>query len=118
MKLEAEVKEDILVEAGRLGINLWRNNSGALVVDGNREVRFGLGNDSKKSNKRSKSSDYIGIQPITGKMIAVEIKREGWVFTGDEREVAQLNFIELVKRHNGLAGFAASVDDFRKIVGL
>jgi len=89
-------------------------------------VRFGLGNTSPKINKVRKSSDLIGVTPIlitpemVGKTIGVftgiEVKKQNWLYTGTEREVAQLNFSNHVKSFGGIAGFSASVDDYKKLI--
>jgi hypothetical protein len=118
MKSEAEIQQEIQIEAAKHGIVLLRNNSGALKDKTGRVVRYGLGNYSKSQNKHFKSSDLIGIGP-EGTFIAIEVKAENWKPSlTDEREAAQRNFIEWVKTHGGIAGFANSVDAFRSILGL
>ena len=92
-----------------MGLMLWRNNSGVLPDQSGRPVRFGLGNDSPQSNKVIKSSDLIGL--YMGRFIAIECKPKGWKYTGRDREVAQLNYINLVKKHGGIAMFATSWED-------
>ena len=123
MMSEAEVQSRIMMEAAKFGIVLWRNNSGAgKFVDeetGNTSyVRFGLGNISKEQNKKIKSSDLIGIIPITGIFIAVEVKKEGWKYNpNDKREVAQKAYIDYVIARGGIAGFCQNVDDFSRLIG-
>lgn len=121
MMSEAEVQSRIMMEAALYGIVLTRNNVGAgqFVDDetGNKSfVRFGLFNASREQQAKLKSSDLIGIIPTSGRFIAIEVKREGWKYTGTPREVAQKAFIDFVISKGGVAGFAASVDDFRKLV--
>ena len=127
MKREDEVQADIQKAAVADGCVLMRNNSGALKAQDGRMVRFGLGNVSKAHNERIKSSDLIGPTVITitpemvGRKLAVltacEVKEEGWVFNPkDKREVAQKAFIDWVKALGGFAGFAASVEQFRREV--
>lgn len=123
MKIEAEVSEDIRKMAGKIYIHLFRNNSGALVnPKTNIPVRFGLGNESAKLNKKTKSSDSIGwfgIQygsKIAGKICSVESKREGWVFKGTDHEIAQKHWIDKVNEHGGLGMFATSAEEFRERV--
>lgn len=141
-KSESIVQQEILLAAAKHGIRLMRNNRGAgKFVDeatGNESyVRFGLLNESKEMDKRIKSSDLIGIYPIAhtsvqgfnnvkpaeyglhvyGVFIAVEVKKEGWKYTGTPREVAQKNFIDWVKSMGGLASFCQSVDDFLRLIG-
>lgn len=116
MKSETAVQTDVRLAASRDGGRLWRNNSGvAQDLDTGQVVRFGMSNDSKEVNAKTKSSDLIGIMPITitqsmvGKKIGVmycrEVKREGWTYKGTPIEVAQKNFIDIVNSLGGNAGF-------------
>lgn len=128
MKNEDEIQQLIQLEAPKENARLLRNNSGALEDKNGRVVRFGLGNSSSTINEKFKSSDLIGFTKVTitsdmvGKTVAiftaVEVKKEDWKFSKtDKRAVAQNNFIEWVKAAGGYAGFANSVDKFRKIIG-
>ncbi len=127
MKLEQEVDQLIILEAGKFGNHLWRNNSGMLYNSMGTPVRFGLGNDSSKKNEVMKSSDRIGPTPIIitremvgrkiGVFTAVEVKSEDWKWTGTDREIAQNNFINMVLQAGGFAGFANTVDEYLKIIG-
>lgn len=114
-----------------LGGQCWRNNSGAgTLVDEygkQRQVRWGLANDSAAMNKNIKSSDLIGITPtlITQEMVgyylgvftALEIKHPGWHLTpGDKRGQAQAKFHQLVKDACGFAGFVTDPQDALRIV--
>ena len=93
----------------------WRNNRGAMT-DGRRVVRYGLANDSHQLDKVVKSSDLVGIRPLlveqrhvgatVGQFWCRECKPEGWVYTGTDREVAQLRWIELVLAAGGDAAFS------------
>jgi len=125
---ESEAQALIRADAGALDAPLWRNNSGAFQHSVGRWVRFGLGNDSKQLNDVMKSSDLIGVTPVlimpnmigrvVGVFTAIECKPSDWHLTpGDHRGQAQLNYIELVRRHGGYAGFARSVDEYRRIIG-
>lgn len=122
---EAATQARLRVEAPKLGAALWRNNSGAcreVTEDSNgdpvltdRMIRYGLGNDSKKLNDAWKSSDLIGITPITirpdhvGKMIgvftAVEVKHPGWTKPKNDRDRAQEAFLISVCHLGGLGMF-------------
>jgi hypothetical protein len=128
MKTESIVLQEIRMDAPFHHCTLMRNNSGAFEDKQGRFVRYGLMNESKKQNEEIKSSDLIGPTTIVvtpdmvGKHIAVltvvEVKEEGWVFNPkDKREQAQLKFINWIKSAGGFAGFASSVEDFRKIIG-
>jgi len=126
MKLEDQVQSEIRLDGAKVECDLLRNNSGAVVVQ-NRQVRFGLGNEHATQTKLFKSSDLIGCMPLVitpemvgsaiGVFVAVEVKKEDWKWCGDAREVGQLNFINWVRARGGFAGFANSVDTFRKIIG-
>ena len=116
MKSEAEVQSIVRLEAARKGIRLYRNNVGAGKLENGAFIRWGLANDSAAVNDRLKSSDLIGIRAVqitpdmVGKTIGVfvcrECKREGWVYTGNDEEEAQLRFLHLIRDLGGDAGFA------------
>lgn len=138
-KNESEVEQLIKIDGVQFGCFLMRNNSGALKDLTGRPVRYGLGNDSKARNEKIKSSDEIGFTRVlitpemVGKTIAVvtaiEIKAPGWkpkikidgesfeVSYKDPRERAQYAFIKWIKANGGFAGFASSIEEFRKIIG-
>lgn len=113
---ESAAQALVQLEASHAGIRLWRNNSGATYTPEGKMVRYGLANVSKAVNKRIKSSDLIGIRPlqieprhvgtVVGQFIAREMKRPDWRYTGTDREVAQLKFLNLVLSMGGDAAFA------------
>lgn len=117
-KSEAAVQTAVRLEASRVGARLWRQNVGACKDDTGRMIRYGLCNDSAALNKRIKSSDLVGIRPVTitpdmvghtiGQFIAREIKKPSWHYTGTDREKAQLAFGELVISLGGDFAFANS----------
>jgi hypothetical protein len=102
---EAAVQQQVRLEAAERGILLFRNNVGALQDESGRWVRYGLANDSTQLNARFKSGDLIGLRP-DGRFVSREIKAGNWRYTGTEREVAQLAWIELIQSHGGDAAFA------------
>lgn len=146
MKSEDVVQAEIRAEAGKRGIHLWRNNSGAMSDATGRVVRFGLGNDSAQLNRRIKSSDLIGVfesgyitpaihSDKAGRFLAIECKEEGWRFPESwrhyqpddadlpvlkseaaQRVLAQWRFLTLVHNAGGLAGFATSLTEFSRIL--
>lgn len=103
-KSEAWVQSAVQLAASKLGITALRNNSGALKDQRGRLVRFGLGNTSEEQNDKFKSPDLLGwrpvliTQPMVGYTIAQvwgrEVKKPGWRYTGEGREVAQKRFID------------------------
>lgn len=113
---EAAVQNNVRLEASRKGLRLWRNNVGACMDDAGNFIRYGLANDSKKMNDLIKSSDLIGIRPVTvtqdhvgliiGQFVAREVKSGDWSYSGTDRERAQLRFLELVASLGGDAAFA------------
>lgn len=123
MLSEMGVQSRVLLASAGAGFQLFRNNVGVLRnPDTNQPVRYGLANDSPAINKKWKSGDLIGWRTIVitpdmvGKEVAVfvsrECKREGWNYSGDPHELAQLNWANLVNRAGGDACFVASPDGF------
>lgn len=118
---EAAVQVRIRLEASKKGCRIWRNNVGAYDErhPPSPGSRWGLANDSKQMNALIKSSDLIGIRPllitqghvgnIIGQFLAREVKKSAWSYSGDKREEAQLNFLNLVASLGGDAAFANSV---------
>lgn len=120
-QLETPRQQLIRLEAPKHGAILWRNNNGACVDKNGRHIRYGLANDSMQLNAEIKSSDLIGItqRVITPDMIgqtvgvftSIEVKREGWVYKGTEREEAQNKWLLMVQSWGGIAGFATGPGD-------
>lgn len=118
-KSEAWVQSVVRLEASQKGVHLFRNNVGALRDENGRQVRYGLANDSKAINEALKSSDLIGwrkfvIEPqhvgfMTARFTCRELKEPGWQYAGDDRERAQLAWINLVNSCGGDAAFATGV---------
>jgi hypothetical protein len=127
---EAYAQQRARLQIAKQGGMAWRNNVGAskakeqhscprcqfrFSVD-QTPIRWGLANDSAKLNAKIKSSDLIGIVPrlITqemvgtkiGQFLAVETKKQGWKFTGNAHEVAQLKWLELIAGKGGLSMFS------------
>lgn len=108
---EAGVQSRIVLAAADHGVLLMRNNVGAMQDETGRVVRFGLANVSKTMNKKVKSSDLIGITPVIvtpemmgyklGVFTAIEVKAPGWTWKGDDHELAQRKFGEIVMSYGG-----------------
>ncbi len=119
---EKRVQALAALAAARSG-NKWllRNNSGAFEDETGRQVRFGLGNVSKKFNEAMKSSDLIGVESVVitadmvgltvGRFYAVECKPEDWEYKGTDHEVAQKKFIDKVNEMGGKAYFTNGTID-------
>ena len=114
-KSEAWAQSQVRIAFSASGGRAWRNNVGALKREDGVPVRFGLANDSAMINKVLKSGDLIGIKPrivtqdmvgqLIGQFWSRECKEPGWRYTGTEREVAQLAWVNLVLRMGGDAKF-------------
>lgn len=115
---EAAVQSAVRLEAARKGVKLFRNNVGVLIDTNGRPVRFGLANDSKQLNAKIKSADLIGWRPVLitpshvgytiAQFVSRECKRPGWKYSGTDREIAQLNWAQLVTAGGGDAAFCSS----------
>ena len=111
---ESPVQSAIIIRAFEMGYALWRNNSG-VAREEHRHIRYGLGNDSEKINKVWKSADLIGVGP-QGRILWPEVKKPGWIYSGEGREKAQANAINQVNDLGGIAFFCTSVEEFERIV--
>lgn len=116
---EAGIQSKIRLEAAQKGCYLWRNNVGAVYTVEGSFMRYGLANDSAKVNKCIKSADLIGVRPVKittdlvgftiGQFMSREIKKSNWRYSGNERELAQLQWAELILSLGGDACFANDV---------
>jgi hypothetical protein len=116
---EAAVQAAVRLAATKRGWRLWRNNVGAYAdpLSGS-FVRYGLANDSHALNAVVKSGDLIGVAPriiapsdvgqLIGQFVSLEVKREGWRYTGTGRESAQAAWIALIESMGGQARFISS----------
>ena len=115
----------IRLEAAQRSVDLWRNNSGGFYDEKGRFVRYGLGSFTKE--QKLASSDFIGVTPVfitqemvgtfVGVFTAVETKPESWKFnSNDKRSLYQSNFIDMVLKRGGYAGFAQNTEDFKRII--
>lgn len=114
MSTEFPAQAEVILKAFQMGFALWRNNSG-VAREEHRHIRFGLGNDSAKLNKKWKSGDLVGVGP-NGRFLMVEMKKPGWKWRGTEREVAQANAINQVNNLGGIAFFCTSAEEFERMI--
>lgn len=103
---ETAILQAIRLELGkRSDVMLFRNNCGAWKDRDGRIIRYGLGGPG--------GADLIGwvVRNGVATFCALEIKAPGGV-----RSDAQTNFIEVVRKAGGVAGFATSVEEAEKII--
>lgn len=120
MQTETDVKNACRLAIQEIGGVLWRNNVGALPDARGIPVRFGLANDSAQFNRVFKTGDLVGIMPeqwlpkgslvpfTVGIFLMIECKEPGWKWSGTERERAQWEAIQFVRKMGGRAGFVTS----------
>lgn len=120
---EGAVQARVRLEAADLGINLYRNNVGALADERGVPVRYGLCNDTKALNKVVKSGDLIGWRSLLimpqhlGTTIAQFVSREckptNWSWGEDpKREIPQAKWAEIVTAAGGDAKFCTGPGSF------
>lgn len=127
MRSEAAVQSHVMLAMSEIGIG-WRNNSGVAIDETGRHIRYGLANSSHAANQHIKSSDIIGIVPVTaylqsvgwctlGVFAAIECKAPGWKFSeADKRAVAQARFHDIVRGLGGFAGFVSDPAEIHSII--
>ena len=103
---EHEIQQRIRLACGHGPVRLWRNNSGALVDQQGRLVRFGLGKGS---------SDLIGLRSLEitpdlvgqrlAQFVALEIKTARGVVSPEQRA-----FLDLVEQLGGVAAVCRSIE--------
>jgi hypothetical protein len=95
--LEHEIQQRILLAIGSLpGLRVWRNNSGALIDERGKLVRFGL----------QGSADILGIIAPSGRFLGIEVKSA----TGRQTP-QQKNFQSMVESMGGVYILARSVEE-------
>ena len=111
---EHEIQQRIRLACGHGPVRLWRNNSGALVDQQGRLVRFGLCKGS---------SDLIGLRTLEitpdlvgqrlAQFVALEIKTARGVASPEQRA-----FLALVEQLGGLAAICRSVEAAEQVLKL
>jgi len=111
---EHEIQQRIRLACGRGPVRLWRNNTGALVDQQGRFVRFGLCKGS---------SDLIGLRSLVvspemvgqrlAQFVALEIKTARGVISPEQRA-----FLELVEQLGGLTAVCRSVEAAEQALAL
>jgi hypothetical protein len=111
---EHEIQQRIRLACGRGPVRLWRNNTGALVDQQGRFVRFGLCKGS---------SDLIGLRSLEitpelvgqriAQFVALEIKTNCGVVSPEQRA-----FLQAVQDLGGLAAVCRSVQQAQAVLRL
>ena len=111
---EHEIQQRIRLACGHGPVRLWRNNSGALVDQQGRLVRFGLCKGS---------SDLLGLRTLEitpdlvgqrlAQFVALEIKTARGVVSPEQRA-----FLDLVEQLGGLAAICRSVEAAEQVLKL
>jgi len=109
---EHEIQKRIRLACGRGPVRLWRNNTGALVDQQGRFVRFGLCKGS---------SDLIGLRALEitpelvgqriAQFIALEVKTAQGVLSPEQRA-----FLRLVQQLGGVAAVCRSVEEAEQLL--
>jgi hypothetical protein len=111
---EHEIQQRIRLACGRGTVRLWRNNTGALVDQQGRFVRFGLCKGS---------SDLIGLRSLEitpelvgqriAQFVALEIKTGSGTVSPEQQA-----FLHLVQERGGVAAVCRSVEEARTVLDL
>jgi hypothetical protein len=110
---EHEIQQRIRLACGHGAVRLWRNNTGALVDQQGRFVRFGLCKGS---------SDLIGLHSLeitpemvgqrVAQFVALEVKTSQGVLSPEQRA-----FLRLVQELGGVAAVCRSVEEAEQLLG-
>ena len=110
---EHEIQQRIRLACGRGPVRLWRNNTGALVDQQGRFVRFGLCKGS---------SDLIGLRALEitpelvgqriAQFVALEVNTASGVVSPEQRA-----FLRLVQERGGVAAVCRSVEEAEQLLG-
>ncbi|MCP9852775.1 VRR-NUC domain-containing protein [Synechococcus sp. HJ21-Hayes] len=111
---EHEIQQLIRLACGRGAVRLWRNNTGALVDQQGRFVRFGLCKGS---------SDLIGLRSLeitpemvgqrVAQFVALEVKTESGTVSPEQRA-----FLQLVQQLGGVAAVCRSIEQAQALLDL
>ena len=111
---EHEIQQRIRLACGRGTVRLWRNNTGALVDQQGRFVRFGLCKGS---------SDLIGLRSLEitpelvgqrlAQFVALEVKTAQGVLSPEQRA-----FLRVVQQLGGVAAACRSVEEAEQLLAM
>ena len=97
--LERDIQKVILDWLACIGVFAWRANTGAVAANykgKSRFMRFGP----------KGQADILGILPSSGRLLAIEVKREGEQPTEDQER-----FLERIRNNRGVAIVAHSLEE-------
>ncbi len=97
---EKDIQAAILATLRAMRILCWRINTTGVPIHGPDGI-VGM-----RPGPNRGVSDIIGCQRVTGRFIAIEVKRPGGKATPEQQE-----FLDSVTRAGGIAFVATSVDD-------
>ena len=110
---EHEIQQRIRLACGRGAVRLWRNNTGALVDQQGRFVRFGLCKGS---------SDLIGLRSLEvtpelvgqrlAQFVALEVKTASGVVSSEQRA-----FLRVVQELGGVAAVCRPLEEAEQLLG-
>lgn len=98
MSETALVKQILLAIGGRPDVRVWRNNTGCLIDDRGRPVKFGL----------QGSADIIGLIKPSGRFLAIECKMP----KGHQSD-QQKAFQSMIESMGGVYVLARSLEDVK-----
>jgi hypothetical protein len=111
---EHEIQQRIRLTCGRGAVRLWRNNTGALIDQQGRFVRFGLCKGS---------SDLIGLRSLEitpelvgqrlAQFVALEVKTAQGVLSPKQRA-----FLRVVQQLGGVAAACRSVEEAEQLLAM
>jgi hypothetical protein len=94
---ESEIQRSIQLELAKIGVRLFRNNTGYLQAKNGQYVHFGL---------CTGSSDLVGIVPPSGRFLAIEVKTETGKTTKEQEA-----FLNMVNSLGGIGFIARSPEE-------
>lgn len=109
--------QDAIIEYLKAHLNvraITRINRGALQGE-DTFVRFNT-TYGKQNGMYMRIGDLQAIHWPSGRMIAIEVKAPGWKRPSGTREHEQAAYLECVREAGGLAIFATSVDEVRRLL--
>jgi len=98
---EADLLQQVRLEASKLGAVIWRNNIGAYKHPKGHYIRYGVCNPG--------GADLIGI--YREKFLAIETK-----IPGKNPTPEQQLFIDMVNKSGGIAGVVRSIEDLHALL--